>query len=72
MTPLVGGEMHDARDRRPGPGNHARPLRCTDKACPSRSKCRRPEFEGKDGEFHRNREGKEWCAYIVHKEDGDG
>lgn len=67
MTPL-GGELHDARPRHPGPGNHRAPLRCTDADCPSRDICRRPGFSGEPHSFRHNRGASAFCAYFVIRE----
>ncbi len=69
---LPGHEMHD---RNPNgfrqPGNHKKPMRCTDSTCPSRSNCHRPDFEGEDHDFKHNRGQSAICAYLVKKEGGN-
>lgn len=65
---MIGLASPKQRPGRPEPGNHRRPKRCTDKACPSRARCKRPEFDGEDGRFHRNRAGGEFCGYLISKE----
>ena len=66
---LPGGEMHDKLPKRHGKGNHKKPLRCTDVRCPSRSKCKRPDFEGDGLDFSFNRDGGDICGYFVRMDD---
>lgn len=66
---LSGGEMLDKLPKRCGKGNHKKPLRCTDERCPSRSKCKRPGFEGEERDFSGNRAGEDICGYFVRMDD---
>ncbi|WP_285905725.1 hypothetical protein [Pseudodesulfovibrio pelocollis] len=65
---MIGITPPTVRERRPGPGNHKLPLRCTDEGCPSRRECKRPGFAGEPHDFKHNRGEGAICAYFVSRE----
>lgn len=66
---MIGVESPKRAPGNPAPGNHRLPLSCSDRACKSFKECLRPENEGPDGNFHRNRDGKDRCACFQDKRD---
>ena len=67
---MIGINPANVTPRRPQPGNHKLPLRCTDTACPSWAVCKRPGFPGEPHSFRHNRGDGAFCAYLVSTREG--